>query len=366
MKIGIIAPQAYPIPPKTYGGTELVIYYIVEGMVKKGHDVTLFACEGSETSAKLDQNWTKQIEVGQTFSNENVFYSIERMNHLVDVSKDFDILHNHQGLLPITYARYMKCPLVTTTHTDLSRSIGSDPTRQKIFKSGNIVSISNSQRKGCPDAQYVATVYNGTVDLEKYVFGKGGDNLAWIGRFNPYKGAEKGIAAAKAIGKKLVLAAKIEEENRTYYEEHIATALGENAEYIGEVNLQQKSDLLGSSKAFVMPIDWDEPFGLVIIEANACGTPVVAFARGSMPELIKDGVNGFLVEPGDMDGFKKALEKIYAMPEEQYQELRRTSREHMEKNFSIQRMVDGYEAVYKQLVGQKTEQPKRGWASFWG
>lgn len=366
MKIGIVAPQAIPVPPIKYGGTELVIYYLVEGLVKRGHDVTLFAVEGSKSSAIIDSHWDKQMDIGQNFSNDNVYYTLERMNYIVEQSKNFDIIHSHQGILSMVFEKYLHCPLVTTAHTDLSRSINTDPVRRNIFTKSNIVSISNNQRKGCPNANYVATVYNGTVDLDKYQLGKGGDDLAWIGRFNPYKGAHIGIAAAKSIQKKLVLAAKIEEENKDYYDQKIKPELGEYAEYIGEVDLEQKNVLLGKSKAFVMPIDWEEPFGLVVIEANACGTPVVAFARGSMSELIKDGVNGFLVEPGDTKGFAQALKKIYEMPEEKYQEFRRTSRKHMEDNFSIQRMVESYEEVYKKLIGNgnKPLNQKKSWFNF--
>ncbi|MEI8143355.1 MAG: glycosyltransferase family 4 protein [Candidatus Berkelbacteria bacterium] len=345
MKIGVIAPLAYPIPPKTYGGTESVIYFLVEGLVSKGHEVTLFATDDSETSADLDSTYAKQI-TGLPLERKNAFQTLKRINYIASISDKFDLIHNHDGLVPMCQSEYFKVPMVTTSHTDLSRTIGDDVIRQELFRNNNIISISNSQRKGFPEAKYIGTVYNGTVSLDDYSLGCGGDYLVWIGRFNPYKGAKEAIEIAKKAGKKLFLAAKIEEENRDYFDQYIKPELDDDSiVYLGEIGLQEKVKLLMGAWAYLMPISWDEPFGLVMIEAMACGTPVIAFNRGSVPEVVEDKVTGYIVDEGDIDAAVAAVGAIDKIKRED-------CRKRVQDNFSIENMVSGYERIYEDIIAE--------------
>lgn len=346
MKIGIVAPIYFPIPPRLYGGTESVIYYLVEGLVKKGHEVTLFCCEGSKTSAKQDTTWGKQLIDSGYLDKENIFYSIARLNDIIHKSDQFDLIHSHDGLLSLSLSDYFKCPLVATFHTSISKSLGNDSTktREMVFKKSNIISISQAQRKELPDANYIGNVYNGTVDFEKYKFGDGGDYLVWIGRFNPYKGAKEAIAAAKKAKQKIILAAPLKDIAEVeYFNQFIQPEINnDDVKYVGEVGVEEKNDLLGQAKAFLMPISWEEPFGLVMIESMACGTPVIAFRRGSVEEVINDHGTGFIVNPDDVDAMADAIANIGQID-------RKFCREWVKNNFSIEMMVDGYEKIYQQF-----------------
>lgn len=343
MKIAMIAPLALPVPPDSYGGTERVIYCLIEGLIKLGHDVTLFGAEGSKISGKVDTTFGGRI-TGLPLDRPNVYQVLKRIDHIISISGQFDIIHNHDGALPMCFASQFKCKLVTTTHTDLSRAVGDDKMKQLLFRENNIVSISDSQRKGFPEGKYVGTVYNGTVDLNEYKLGQGGDYLVWIGRFNPYKGAGEAIEVAKKANKKIILAGKVEEENLEYYKTEIEPKFNnQDVVYIGEVGLEKKIELFQNAEAMLMPISWEEPFGLVMIEAMACGTPVIAFNRGSVSEVVKEGVSGFVVAPGDIDSMVTSVGKLKQID-------RGMCRQYMADNFSIEKMVEGYGKIYQQLL----------------
>jgi len=212
------------------------------------------------------------------------------------------------------------------------------------------VSVSYAFQKELP-IKFSACIYNG-IRLEDFDFVASGqkNQLVWIGRFKPVKGADLAIRMADQLKVPITIAAPVRENQ--YYTEIIQPALKRSnyAQFIGPINLQRKNKILGQAKVFINPILWDEPFGLVVPESNACGTPVVAFAKGAMPELIRDGVNGFLVKPDDIKGMVGAVQRIYEMPEEQYQAMRRACRKHVEENFPIEKMVDGYEKVYQRVI----------------
>lgn len=346
MKIGVIAPLYYPVPPKTYGGTESVVYYLAEGLVKNGHDVTLFACEGSSVSAKLYSKWNKQLDIVKG-SPEDKKYQFDRVDHIVSISKNFDIIHNNDGILPILSESKFACPLITTWHSPFSQYLIDHPDEVPALEGTTFVSISDSQRKGLPKGKFIATVYNGTVDLNDYKFGQGGETLAWIGRFNISKGVVDAIKIALQAKKKLILGGSITSQKQVnYFNSNIKDRIDDkNIEFVGEVNVPQKNKILGSSCAFLMPIHWEEPFGLVIIEAMACGTPVIAYRRGSVPEIIEDGKNGFIVPENDIDDMVSAVNKIDTID-------RKYCRETVEKKFSIEKMIRGYESVYKKVISE--------------
>jgi glycosyltransferase involved in cell wall biosynthesis len=278
---------------------------------------------------------------------ENIFYSISRLNDIISKSDQFDLIHSHDGLLSLSLSNCFKCPLVATFHTAISKSLGWDKTgaRENIFKKSNIISISYAQRKEMPNANYIGNVYNGTVDFSKYEFGPGGDYLIWIGRFNPYKGAKEAIAAAKLAGQKIILAAPLKDPaDIEYFNQYIKPEIDDKkVQYVGEIGIDEKNKLLGNAKAFLMPISWEEPFGLVMIESMACGTPVIAFDRGSVQEVINNNKTGFIVKPNDIKAMADSISKIDNLN-------RRDCRDWVKENFSIEQMVRGYEEIYQKLI----------------
>ena len=284
------------------------------------------------------------------FENEfNLKISKSSINYIIKNSHKFDLIHSHDGLLSLSFANYFKCPLVGTFHTSVGKSMGWDMgnTRAKIFKRSKIISLSYAQRREMPEAKFIGNVYNGTVDFTRYDLGKGGDYLVWIGRFNPYKGAKEAIEVARKSGYKIILAGKIEPEEQAYFDKYIKVEIDQKKViYIGEIGLEKKNELLGGAKALLMPISWEEPFGLVMIEAMACGTPVIAFDRGSVREVVLDDKTGFIVKPGDIDGMAMAVKKIDRIE-------RKTCREHVKENFSIEKMVLGYEQIYSKIIKNK-------------
>lgn len=347
MKIGLIAPLYYPVPPKTYGGTEAVVYYLCQGLVKKGHDVTLFACKGTKVSAKLDKTWGRQLNVNQV-KKADQDYMNERLKYIISESNKFDVIHNNDAIMPIMSEDLFPCPMVTTWHAPFNKNLFDDePGKSSALNRTKIVSISNSQRKGLPGGNFIATVYNGTTNFSEYQIGPGGEYLTWVGRIRDYKGTGDAIKIVLASKQKLVLAgSKLNKNEKDYFNNSIKKFIDDKQiKFIGEVNLEQKVSLLQKAKAFLMPIHWEEPFGLVMIEALACGTPVIAYRRGSVPEIIEDGKNGFIVEENDIDGMVKAIAKIDTID-------RKYCRESVKKRFSIDKMVSGYEEVYKKVIAE--------------
>lgn len=346
MRIGVIAPLFYTIPPKTYGGTESVVYNIVEGLVVNNHEVTLFACKGSRVKAKLDPEWNKQLNFNN-ISKKDSIYQKKRLDHIITISNEFDVIHNNDGILPILNEDRFCCPIVTTWHSPFKWFIKEYPKDVNKLKKSRLVSISNSQRKDLPGANFIGTVYHGTTNFNDYKLGPGGNYLVWIGRFNISKGVDDAVKVARKVNQKLILAGSLTSENQiSYFNSDIKGEIDhKNIEFIGEVNLSQKVPLLQKAKAFLMPIHWEEPFGLVMIEALACGTPVIAYRRGSVPEIIEDGKNGFIVEENDIDGMVTAIKNIDKID-------RKYCRESVKKRFSIEKMVSGYEEVYKKVIEQ--------------
>ncbi|PIU43016.1 MAG: hypothetical protein COS97_03325 [Candidatus Nealsonbacteria bacterium CG07_land_8_20_14_0_80_40_10] len=350
-KIAQVAPTWVRVPPVDYGGAEFIISHLTENLFKRGYDVTLFASGDSLTQATLISNIDKAAGLGV----DNLADLSKRMRYyktiLDPLMKEykFDLIHWHVSydLLPYFIAQLStRSPAVVTFHNHYPNIADLLKEETKSFN----VSVSYAFQKELP-IKFSACIYNG-IRLEDFDFVASGqkNQLVWIGRFTPVKGADLAIRMADQLKVPITIAAPVRENQ--YYTEIIQPALKRSnyAQFIGPINLQRKNKILGQAKVFINPILWDEPFGLVVPESNACGTPVVAFAKGAMPELIRDGVNGFLVKPDDIKGMVGAVQRIYEMPEEQYQAMRRACRKHVEENFPVEKMVDGYEKVYQRVI----------------
>lgn len=350
----MLAPIEEQVPPKKYGGTELVVYNLVEGLIRKGHDVTLFASGDSTTSAKLVSFFDKAIRTDPRFENDQRIndsckqISLGKSIDYINKEGNFEIVHNHITWRPLPFVNLIKSKFVSTMHGPMTFEY--DKIVYQTFRHIPYVSISDNQRKPLPELNWAATVYNG-IDVSKFDYSyEKGKYLAFLGRFSPEKAPHLAIKVAKKLGIPLKMGAKIDLLNKDfhkYYKEKIEPEIdGKLIQYLGELGHKEKNDLLKNALATLIPIQWEEPFGLVMPESNACGTPVVAFRRGSVPELIKDDVNGFVIEDGDVDGMVEAVKKCPSLD-------RKAVRQVVIDNFSKEKMVEGYEKVYKNILSQK-------------
>jgi glycosyltransferase involved in cell wall biosynthesis len=349
MKIAQVAPLWEQVPPATYGGTELVVSLLTEELVRRGHEVTLFASGDSTTMAKLESIHPQALRLDKTVKEVGI-YEMLQLSQVYERANEFDIIHAHMGCAGLSYASLVKTPTVHTLHGIFT------PDNEKMFmhaRRQSFVSISNSQREPRLNLNCVATVYNG-VDTSAYQFyPKPSDPpyLAFLGRMSPEKGTHLAIAIAKKTGWKLKIAGKIDVVDVDYYEQEIKPHIdGEQIEFLGEANHAQKNVLLGNAVATLFPITWREPFGLVMAESMAAGTPVIAMELGSTPEVIVHGKTGFLCH--SVEDYIQALSKIDTID-------RRTCRRHVEANFSVQRMTDGYEEVYRDILAKRFVQNGR-------
>ncbi|HVB69424.1 MAG TPA: glycosyltransferase family 4 protein, partial [Acetobacteraceae bacterium] len=294
MRIAQIAPLFEAVPPKLYGGTERVVYSLTEELVAMGHDVTLFASGDSVTSATLAPMRDQAIRLDPAVKDWIAYYM--RMMELVYRRADeFDVLHFHTDYFPLSLFSRQPTPFVTTLHGRLDLPEFKEV--YETFPDAPFVSISDHQRRPIPDLNWVRTVLHGMPARLLTPQPVAQRYFAFLGRISPEKGADKAIRIAAAAGVKLKMAAKVDNADRAYYEQEIAPliAASPHVEFIGEINDTQKPAFLSGAHALLFPIDWPEPFGLVMIESMACGTPVIAFNRGSVPEVIDHGVTGFIV-----------------------------------------------------------------------
>ncbi len=352
LKIAQIAPLWFPIPPKKYGGIERVVAQLCDGLVDRGHDVTLFAAPGSKTKAKLVSVFPKPlIEAGVSWSDP--FWNLRNLSKaykLADIGK-FDIVHSHLDIWTLLFQDLVKVPTLHTMHNSLYKTgveINKD-FRLKLFneerKKTNIVFISKSAKKqSAIKFKKDRVIYNG-INLDKYKFNpKGGDHFVWVSRVDDYKGIETAIAAAEKMKIELLLAGRLDKSQVNYFNRKIKPHLNKKIRYVGELTEDQLSVFYGKAKAFIYPIAWEEPFGLVVAESMACGTPVIAYKRGSMPELIENGKSGFVVK--DFKGLLKAMKEIEKID-------RGEVRRRVEKFFSKEIMVKNYEDFYYELISKK-------------
>ncbi len=344
MRIAQVSPLFESVPPRAYGGSERVVSYLTEELVNQGHEVTLYASGDSATRAQLVPCCSEALRLGGDHADFLPVYTL-MLDQVFADAPSFDIVHFHIGYLHFPLTRRAGIPTVTTLHGRLDMANLFRVYRR--FREMPVVSISNAQREPLSWLNYQATVYNG-VPAELFDFQDGiGDYLVFVGRISPEKRADRAIEIAKRVGMEVKIAAKVDPVDGTYFKEVIKPLLNHPlVDYLGEISDAEKNELLGGAYALLLPIDWPEPFGLVMIEAMACGTPVVAYRNGSVPEVLDDGVTGFIVN--NIDQAVTAVERIAALP-------RKRCREVFEKRFSAARMTRDYLAVYERLVEHYSE-----------
>lgn len=339
MRIAQIAPLIESVPPKLYGGTERIVSYLTEELVKQGHEVTLFASGDSITSARLVPCTRTALRLDSKVRDSIPYYML-MLDCVRQQAVEFDILHFHIDFFPFPLFRSIANRTVTTLH---GRQDLPDLLPYYLgFGDMPLVSISDAQRRPITDANFAATIYHGIpTDLHKPTLDPRGGYVAFLGRISPEKGPERAISIARSLGIPLKIAAKVDAVDEQYFREIVEPLLGPGVEFIGEINERQKTIFLGEALALLFPIDWPEPFGLTMIEAMACGTPVLAFRHGSVPEVIDHGVTGIVVD--GMDEAAAALPQVLALD-------RRKVRERFEQRFSATRMARDYARLYYSML----------------
>jgi glycosyltransferase involved in cell wall biosynthesis len=337
MRIALLAPLHEAVPPHRYGGTERVISWLTEELVRRGHAVTLFASGDSRTEAELVPVIPAALR--PSGAAEVIGPHLKQLYLLRDRLREFDVVHSHVDFFAMPYRRPGDPPLVTTLHGRLD--VPELKAIYDAFRAEPVVSISDAQRLPVPDQNWIATVHHG-LPIEGHPVGEGrGDYVLFLGRISAEKRPHVAIDVARRAGIRLVIAAKVDRADAAYWEAEVRPRLrGEGVEYIGETDLDQTVALLRDARALLFPIDWPEPFGLVMIEAMACGTPVVTRRRGSTPEVVADGVTGFVCD--DDTTLEMALRDIDKID-------RRACRAWVESRFTVGRMADDYESVYHRL-----------------
>jgi glycosyltransferase involved in cell wall biosynthesis len=340
VKIAQVSPLYEAVPPKLYGGTERVVAHLCDALVELGHDVTLFSSAEAETKATLAAVRDQAIRLDPAPFKSDLASHMAMLHEVRRRADEFDIIHFHTDMIQFPFFEDMPERTLTTLHGRLDiKGLGDVYRRWPRFP---LVSISDSQRRPLPWANWAGTVLHG-LQTDVYRYGSGGGGyLAFLGRISPEKGPERAIAIAKALGMPLKIAAKVDAADRTYFEEEIEPLLDHPLiHYVGEIGDAQKPEFLGDAAALLFPINWPEPFGLVMIEAMACGAPVVAFDCGSVPEVIEDGVTGFIVE--NKDAAVHAVRRALKLD-------RRRIRAQFELRFSATAMARRYLDIYEEAV----------------
>ncbi|MFA6296887.1 MAG: glycosyltransferase family 4 protein [Patescibacteria group bacterium] len=342
MKIAILAPLWKRVPPIKYGGTEVVVSLLTEELVKRGHEVTLFACGTSKTKAKLFSIIDKSLYEMLGKFDWNYFYmDLINGGKCYEMANQFDVIHNHVGFTMLPFARLVKTPTLTTLHSS-KRELEK---LAETYSKENFVSISDAQRNLWPELNYLDTVYHG-IDLSKFEFSENsGEYLFFVGTISPEKGADKAIEVAKKTGEKLLIAGDRRPEFENFYKEKIEPFIDDDQiKFLGEITPQMRNKIMKKAKAFIFPISWNEAFGLVLIEAMACGTPVITFNKGAIPEIVENGKTGFIVN--DITEMEKSVKMI--------DKIRRSDcRKIVQEKFTVEKMADNYLKIYEQLVSKK-------------
>jgi glycosyltransferase involved in cell wall biosynthesis len=339
LRIAQVAPLIERVPPEGYGGTERVVSWLTEELVRQGHHVTLFATGDSRTSAVLVPCADRALRTPEG-TLDPIPWHLAMLERVEARARSFDVVHYHTELLHLPIARRSRTPSITTLHGRLD--IPGCPELLQHYDDVQFVSISDAQRKPAPRASWLATVYHG-LPKETYARGDGeGDYLVFLGRFSREKRPDRAIEISVRSGVALEIAAKVDPADRDYFVREVQPLLSTpGVHVVGEVDERQKRPLLGRARALVFPIDWPEPFGLVMIEAMLCGTPVIGFRAGSVPEIVDDGVTGFVVD--DIDGAVRAVEQVRALD-------RRKIRAVAEARFSAPAMAARYVGLYERLA----------------
>jgi glycosyltransferase involved in cell wall biosynthesis len=343
MKIAQIAPLWERVPPPAYGGIELVVGLLTDELVARGHEVTLFASGDSITSAKLESIHPQALRLDPTIKECGI-YEMLQLAQVYERAGEFDLIHSHMGCAALPYSKLTKTPTVHTLHGIFT------PDNEKMFvhaRSQPYVSISNAQREERLGLNHVATVYN-SIDVNSHHFFPVADEpayLAFLGRMSPEKGPHLAIEIAKATGITLKMAGKVDPVDIEYFETQIQPHIdGAQIQFLGEADHFMKNDLMGRAVATLFPITWREPFGLVTIESMAAGTPVIAMNLGSVPEVVADGVSGFIC-----NNVAECIAAVAKIP----QLSRFACREYVAHRFGVEQMTAGYEAVYRQILAEK-------------
>ncbi|AEV97096.1 glycosyl transferase group 1 [Niastella koreensis GR20-10] len=343
LRIAQIAPLIESVPPKLYGGTERVVAYLTDALVKLGHDVTLFASGDSITKARLVSVTPTALRLSNCV--DFMAGSMLQLQEVMDRAHEFDLLHFHTDYLHFPVTRRSHKKTLTTLHGRLDI-----PELKPLYEKFNdmpVVSISDSQRGPLPMANWIDTVYHGLPD-DLYKYGKGeGDYVVFLGRFSPEKRADRAIEIARRANVKIKIAAKVDKADEKYFEKEIRHLLDQpHVEYLQEIGEREKGPLLANARALLFPIDWPEPFGMVLIEAMACGTPIIAFNHGSVAEIVEHGKTGFIVNT--MEKAVEALKNIHLIN-------RDTCRETFERRFSNIVMAQNYVRLYEKLLHKQSE-----------
>ena len=344
MRIAQVAPLYESVPPKLYGGTERIVSYLTEELVREGHEVTLFASGDSMTQARLVPVCPESLRLAPNCIDQ-LAHHVLMLEYVFSERRNFDIIHFHIDYLHFPLSRREQIVNVTTLHGRLD--IPELAPLYQVFRDMPVVSISDAQRDPLPWANWQGTVYHGLPENQLTFRPGRGEYLAFLGRISPEKGLDEAIKIAQLVGMPLRVAAKIDRADQEYFETCIKSRLHDPLiEFTGEIGYPEKNDFLGDAAALLFPINWPEPFGLVMIEAMACGTPVIAYPRGSVPEIVDDGITGFLVH--NAEEAAKAVEGIAAIE-------RRSCRRRFEERFSARRMSEDYLALYERLVNGQSE-----------
>lgn len=376
MKIAQVSTPFIAVPPRDYGGIELVVANLTEGLTKKGHDITLFAPGNSKTSAKLVAPYPFELnkteneklfsELALKLSWMGSFPSLYHEIQAFEKAQEFDIIHNHFHYFGLFFGALVKTPVVHTYHGDLS-SAQNSPIEAMIlekYKDANWIAISETQKNNCKiPLNFVAVIHHG-IPIEHFIYEeKPEDYLVWLGRITPKKGVKDAVRVAKETNHKLIICGVVNPRDEEFFEKEIKPEIdNEKICFMGGVGLAEKVKLYAHARALLYPVTWEEPFGLVMIEAMGCGTPAIAYARGAVTEVVQDVETGFLINASEnqkrgdyeiktygYDGLKEAVEKIYSMPDIQYQALRRQARNRVEKNFTLDVMIAKHEQVYEKI-----------------
>lgn len=357
MKIAQVAPLWERVPPPTYGGIELVVSRLTDELVRRGHEVTLFASGDSETLARLESVYPRALRLDPHVKEYAVYETLE-LSKVYQEAAQFDIIHSHVGVPALPLANLVSTPTVHTLHGSFNPDTSQAYTHHQKQA---YISISNAQRKVA--LNYIATVYNG-ISLDDYPFVPQPENpayLAFLGRMSPEKGPQHAIKIAKQAGWRLKMAGKVDVVDVEFFEKEIAPQIdGKQIEFLGEIDHAQKAELLGNASVTLFPIGWSEPFGLVMTESMAAGTPVIAMNLGSVPEVIVHGKTGFICE--NYDEMASLIPKALELD-------RRACRSHVDNEFSVAKMVDGYEAAYEKIIKARIDSNGRIHASkikMWG